>query len=83
MSVSPYVIYNKNSINLPEKFSGTEPESGFTLKTKNDFPSGEHLLYMTYALSKQSHIAGNGVKINNLLTEPLKTIVKILTEERK
>ena len=83
VSISPYVIYNKNSIDLPEKFSGTEPESGFTLKTKKDFPSGEHLLYMTYALSKQSHIAGNGVKINDLLTNPLKTIVKILTEERK
>ncbi|MCU7800787.1 MAG: hypothetical protein KZQ70_11730 [gamma proteobacterium symbiont of Lucinoma myriamae] len=75
VSISPYVIYNENLTDLPENFSGAEPESGFTVTTKKDFPSGEHLLYMTYALSTQSHTAGNGVKINNLLTEPLKTMV--------
>jgi len=75
VAISPYVIFNKSLINLPEKYSGAEPESGFTLTTKKDFPSGEHLLYMTYALSTQSHIAGNGEKINKLLTAPLKTIV--------
>lgn len=75
VSISPYVIYDKHLTAPPEKFPGAQPESGFTLTTKKDFPSGEHLLYMTYALATQSHTAGNGVKINKLLTEPLSTLV--------
>lgn len=79
VSISPYVIYNETLSAPPEKFTGVEPESGFTVTTKKDFPSGEHLLYMTYALATQSHIAGNGEKINRLLTEPLKTLVTSMT----
>lgn len=75
VETSPYVTYNDTLVDLLEKFPGAEPESGFVLKTKKNFPSGDQLLYMTYALSTQSHTAGNGEKINNLLTTPFKIIV--------
>jgi hypothetical protein len=74
--VSPYVIYNSDSIDLPENFSGAEPESGFILKTKKDFPPGEHILYMTYVLSTEPYKIGNGEKINQLLSKPFKIITK-------
>ena len=74
--VSPYIIYNSDSIDLPEHFSGAEPESGFILKTKKDFPPGEHILYMTYVLSTEPYKIGNGEKINQLLSKPLKIIAK-------
>ncbi|MCW8931543.1 MAG: hypothetical protein OQL19_15050 [Gammaproteobacteria bacterium] len=75
VSISPYVINNENLIDLPEKYPGAESETGFVLTTQNDFPSGERLLYMNYVLSTQSHTAGDGEKINELLTDPFKTKV--------
>ena len=70
MLVEPYFTYSSDAINKPETFPGAQPESGFILKTKKDFPPGEHILYMTYVLSTEPYKVGSGAKINQQLSEP-------------
>ena len=48
------------------------------LKTKKDFPPGEHLLYMNYVLSTEPYNMGSGEKISQLLSEPLEIIARLM-----
>ena len=80
MLISPYIINNSDAINKPETFPGIEPEAGFILNTKKEFPSGEHLLYMNYVLSTNPYRLGNGEKISQLLSTPFKFITQSLPQ---
>ena len=76
LRVSPYILYEPNLTDLPEKYPGMEPEAGFKITTRKEFPPGEYIVYMTNVLMNKTYKMGTGEQINQLLTKPLKVVTK-------
>ena len=68
----------RNLIYQPPSFvpyPGTEPGIGVSLKTKKDFPSGEFLVYMNYAILGQKSTLDMGTQLNQVLSKPLTVVI--------
>ncbi len=71
-SVKPYILDDPNGKNIPENYTGSEPEAGFEIQTKPGIGKGDYIIYMLFFLSTEPFHTGIKEKAINLFEGTLK-----------